>query len=518
MDSIVAISTVNRPTLWALFERVLESPLPFLALAGVVLWLAASFALAQAWGVGGDFWEHAAVVRELATHPFAPVHPLFALNLPHAFFSPYAVGLGILAYLKGSSAIRVLQWAGIANVALFLTAFYWFAKRLLGRASAAWIALLLTMVFWGLHAWYWSGFFHLHALVGTASYPSTFAAMLTLTMWGLCIVYLQGGNWKYLLLLTPLGAVVLLTHPTTALAMVVGVAALAVGFGTGKQLRSRALLLAVIPCAFLIAFLWPYYPFFSLITEDSAAFASQSRPLYEDVLPRIWPALVGIPLLIVRLQKNRRDPLVLMFLALTAIYLYGLFSGHWGYGRVIAYVVLVLHLALAGWLAGLLGRWQEKPQAHILVLGTLLLAILAVMSQSAPDYRGLEAELRQPVPPAAPYAVLSKYVGQYDVVMAELGPSGMVPPFSGKVIAAAHPVYFLPDYAVRRQELERFFEPATPARERRAILDKYHAGFLLLTKDYLAENPLAQFAPFGHIVYENGGLTLMQVTRDSVAP
>jgi hypothetical protein len=44
--------------------------------------------------VGGfDFWEHAAVLRELSVHPFYPRHPVLDLGAAHAFF-PYLVALG----------------------------------------------------------------------------------------------------------------------------------------------------------------------------------------------------------------------------------------------------------------------------------------------------------------------------------------------------------------------------------------------------------------------------------------
>jgi hypothetical protein len=50
---------------------------------------------------GGDSWEHAAVVRELASHPLHPVHPILLLDAPHSFYSPYALGIALISWTTG---------------------------------------------------------------------------------------------------------------------------------------------------------------------------------------------------------------------------------------------------------------------------------------------------------------------------------------------------------------------------------------------------------------------------------
>jgi hypothetical protein len=45
----------------------------------------------------GDFGDHAAVVSELATHPFSPKHPLILLDALHSSYSPYALGTAFIS-------------------------------------------------------------------------------------------------------------------------------------------------------------------------------------------------------------------------------------------------------------------------------------------------------------------------------------------------------------------------------------------------------------------------------------
>src|SRR5574339_524743 len=99
------------------------------------LWIVAlgTFVLCAAYvwrgAFSSDFWEHAAVVRELAARPFAPLHPLLRVDAPHAYVSPYLLAVGLVARLTHASAIPVLAIAGLFNLVLLVLVF----RRLLVR-------------------------------------------------------------------------------------------------------------------------------------------------------------------------------------------------------------------------------------------------------------------------------------------------------------------------------------------------------------------------------------------------
>ncbi|PYP80212.1 MAG: hypothetical protein DMD35_05575 [Gemmatimonadetes bacterium] len=94
--------------------------LRFPALAVFVVALVAAHAARGHWI--GDFWEHSAVVRELATHPLHPRHPLLVVDAPHALANPYALLVALFCRVTGASAATGLATASIVNLLMPLVA------------------------------------------------------------------------------------------------------------------------------------------------------------------------------------------------------------------------------------------------------------------------------------------------------------------------------------------------------------------------------------------------------------
>ena len=66
----------------------------------------------------GDFWEHSAAVRELATNPLSPRHSQLLLDKPHALFSPYSLGVTYFSRVAKIDAVTALSITGIFNLIL----------------------------------------------------------------------------------------------------------------------------------------------------------------------------------------------------------------------------------------------------------------------------------------------------------------------------------------------------------------------------------------------------------------
>ena len=198
----------------------------------------------------GDFWEHAAVVRELATNPVSPRHPQILSDAPHAFYSPYTVFAGWVSRATGLDSFRTLAVLGMANLALLLSALWVFSVALLRRREAAFYVLLFTLVLWGRQAWDCSGFFHLHVLGYVLPYPSTFAAALALfAASGYCRM-LRTGNHLWLIPVALAGLIVALTHPPTFIFFCVCAFSLTLGIPSGRlPFREYAALSA---CVFIL--------------------------------------------------------------------------------------------------------------------------------------------------------------------------------------------------------------------------------------------------------------------------
>ena len=78
----------------------------------------------------GDFWEHSAVVRELATHILHPKHPQLLSDAPHAFYTPYTVMVALLARTLRLSAVTALSIMGLFNLLLFFLGLRLFVRSI----------------------------------------------------------------------------------------------------------------------------------------------------------------------------------------------------------------------------------------------------------------------------------------------------------------------------------------------------------------------------------------------------
>jgi hypothetical protein len=157
----------------------------YLLLSSVLVALMTSQTLNQQWST--DFWEHGAVVRELATHLLHPRHPLLPVDATHPYFSPYTVAVGALAKLLGMGPVGALSVAAVLNLVLFLVGFRLFVARLAANPLAPFSALLFTLVLWGVSPWRWSGFLNLNSLGFGLPYPSMFAT---------AIACCRSGRWR----------------------------------------------------------------------------------------------------------------------------------------------------------------------------------------------------------------------------------------------------------------------------------------------------------------------------------
>ncbi|MCZ9347684.1 hypothetical protein NGM37_59380, partial [Streptomyces sp. TRM76130] len=326
--------------------------------AGLVCWLVISLAY---WRVPlcCDAGQHAAVVERLAADPFHPRHPMADLpGAGSAYYSPFALAQGVFARLTGLGTWEVVRLAGPLNLLVLLTGVNRFVRTLTPRPWAPVPALAAMTLLWGTERAWWSGYLGLMSMTGNLGYPSTFAVGLTFWAWALTgtrardtrrVRYVGPGGLPGLPGYAALGVLyglVLLVHPITSVAAVLGAVALVAGWQprwTGPVLARWALTGAT---AALTGGAWPYFDVFALAGDDSVD--AMHRTLYGQLAEEFWLAVVvGLPALWLRGRRSRRDPLVLMFALDCLVVAYGWFSGHYTYGRVLGLALVPLQFALA---------------------------------------------------------------------------------------------------------------------------------------------------------------------------
>ena len=462
-----------------------------------------------------DFWEHAAVVRELAVRPFSPRHPILAVDATHAFFSPYHLAIALAARATGASPISALAIAGLVNIVLLVLALRRFLVRLLPEGAAATpYALVFILLLWGRDAWWWSGFLHIDFLPFVVPYPSTFAAAGMFLGLSLLLDALDHGRVRAFGGIAILVAVCVIIHPPTAVVLFAGLAALFVARAHTRWLINGALLLGAVVAGVAATMAWPYFPVLNLLVAPPREFHRYGAVFYQRVPAQIWPALLALPVLAWRLRRTRRDPLVLFVAFLGAIYALGAITGAYGLGRVIAYIVVFILIALAcavaTWECRLPARRAWLVPAYALLVAGVFAAyhrgrLVGIVRAEAPTWPVIE-KILAPVAPA-------------DVVLTDSRTSYVVPALTGgHVIGWRHPIYWVPDQTERRQALERFFAAAED--ERRALIARYHVKWILLDRRQVALTPNEEgrLVALGSLVAQRESLVLLTMAPFNALP
>ncbi len=464
----------------------------------------------------GDFWEHNAVVKELATNPFSPHHPQLLLNAPHAFYSPYSLTVGLLARLLNNDSILALSIAGIINLIMLLFALNLFLKELFKNEAVVFYSFLFIPLYWGLTSWYFSGFFNLESLSYNVSYPSTFSAWLLFITLTYLIRFSKSHNKLYLIPIVIFITLVQISHPLTYIVLITGIIAFSIGLNDFKRIELLFVFLTII-IAFGLSVLWPYYPYLKLILSDSNLFNARNGIMYDSVISKIYPLFICIPLLFLRLKQNRRDSISIFFIGLALIYLFGGITGKYALGRVISYAVLILQIILANYVAEIEnGLKFAKFKSHTLKFSFSIFIILvlfpfsynAMINTASHALHKLKNNYEQ-------YAFLSRYTKQYDLILADLNTSWMVPSFGGKVIASEKPLPFVKDEKSRQNDINSFFNSKTPLPAKIAIVQKYDVNYLLLNKkEDNWESLENSFRKYGSINFQNNNFILMRFNNN----
>ena len=462
----------------------------------------------------GDFWEHAAVIRELAAHPVHPGHPLLDLPTPHPLFTPYHLALALVVRATGLVPFRVLGIAGVLVLGILAFAMWQFARWWLRSVIAAPFLLGFSLLLWGHEPWRWSGFLHVGIVGRTAAYPSILGLSLAILALACGARYLETGRARFAVAAGALAGAVILIHPFSVGVLWSGIAAL-IWRALRDDPRRGFAIGGAVALGTLAATAWPYYSLLGLIAASGSAYDAQQRPVYERFLERTLPILFAVPLFVQRLRKDHRDPTAVTGSALSALIAFGFVSGRYSIGRSIPGAILMAHAALADWTANRALPWltaafaRSRLRAASVSAGALVLlsAIAVNFAETWPLCVPGHAH------PLAPYAFLARTVGAQDVVLADLKTSAMVPVVAGRVVAVNNALPFVDDAGARRSDVAAFFGTGTSNDERSRILRRYHVRWVLLNHsadvDELALEPWLRTR--GRAIYEDSRFVLIDV-------
>jgi len=444
----------------------------------------------------GDFWEHAATIKELATNLIHPKHPLFGIDVPHPFFSPYSLLLSIFMKLSGvSNPINVLAFMGLVNLILFLFIFRKFLKIFLNMSDALIaLSLFLILFMWPLGIYEWSSFFDFEVLFYVLPYPSTFCFTLTLLVFICYYIYLTTfKNYFFVCIIIFFMVFILLTHLPTFIWTLCGLTSITVViFLFQKKSNILLLFFVILGSTIFLACLWPYYSIFSLVLANNQKFHLDSLIFYYNY-KLVIPSLIFFAFctlcyiiklffernLLYAFNKGEIIFLVMFFISLS-VYFLGYIFNLYGIGRIISFIQIISQVLTANFLYKFLILNKKKSLFLILCLCTIL--VFSVVKLSQPPLLRAYKFFSGKHYSYNLYMKIAKYVQHYDIVLANVKVSWPIPSFSGKIVASLHPTHWI-NNEIRKKDVSFFFSKETSLDERKRIIDKYKVKFVLINKD-----------------------------------
>jgi hypothetical protein len=138
-----------------------------------------------------------------------------------------------------------------------------------------------------------------------------------------------------------------------------------------------------------------------------------------------------------------------------------------------------------------------------------LVAVASVPTLARPYLAPLLHKPTKLVRLRAPLDRLLRGIGQRDVVLSDLVTSWRIPSSRGRIVAALHYEFFVPDQARREADLDAFFAADASVPFRLALLRKYQVRWIVLNPESLPPRVYDDLMVPDAVVGRAGGLSLL---------
>lgn len=474
-----------------------------------------------------DFWEHASDIRAFMNNPFNPGHPQFLTTDPHVFLNPYNFIVALSGLTVGLDQITSLALFSIVNYCLFFTGLYLFISTIdnKNKKDICFYTVLLILFLHGENTWQFSGFFNSEIFLSVMPLPSTFVMGLSLI--GLYLNFLRLKHSRNVLLFALLAITTfsILSHPLTTIFLFTGLLAQSL---VDKRISSLITFTLLFFLTFLIASFWPFFSIVNLMFSGGNTYHALNINLYSNILEKIWPSLIFIPFIINIIFNKFNRVLLFSLIILIGIYLYGYFFQRYAYGRSISFILILVNIFIAIFIIKQELTLKKFNQDIYLFTQLIFIIILVIFNASwikESTQRTLTIansfRIGRPIfneITFSDYTFLKQYIGQNDLIIADLNSSWIIPAFSGKVIATMLPAPLVKDVISRTNDMVSFFNLNTSAETRCRIINVYKPKFLFLINppETNFESLFDQFGPNGggHLIFRNTKFTLLEINKN----
>lgn len=456
----------------------------------------------------GDFYHHAAFIRQLKTAPFELGNPFFEGPPVYTLYWPYEYLISLVSNSSGLSPHESLALFGFINLSLLFFTLKKLSSRINPSRLMPPLSLLLILLFWPGDPLNFSSFYSLTTICFVASYPATFAFVLSLNC--ILIAIADHSTLQRKIAISLMAVLVILIHPITF--MFLGVTLSSIWLTKWRGSIKEISIPIALSFAFLVAYFWPFFPLSELIFGSTFSSDPNGYAVYRKFLERYWPTFVALPILFLRLKNNPRDFLSLSYFGLYTLYGLGYFLEIWNLGRSIAFIMFISHILVADFIINFCSWYGKKchcllsPVYPTLILG-ILLSKLSLVSwawtqhaiQNKPSlYHDAEA--------------IAAQITEGSTVIAPPDISLALPSFGVKVVVFNTPPFFGTSFQSRNDDLRSFFTPDTANQNRSELIKKYDADYVVIPNGHPVIDPLLRSEAIKGVKFYNQEYVILEVS------
>ena len=437
-----------------------------------------------------DYWQHLSAIRSLSADVITPAPLYIDADYETHLYTPYHLFWAIVFRVTDIDLFDLSIVIGLTNAALFLTACKCLAVRFLRRKDYDATVALVLLYFWGNHIT-WSGFYSFAMLPIMTVYPYQFAFPVSLILISFFFdPPFRSRTWYLVFALAVF--IVFLTHPITASFLLLSLAVkvlIAKDATTSEKIFGFAPLLGGLLCGFF----WPYFSVADVVfvtVGDMSAFGG-SEAFYDHPARQAGPAILGVLALLQLRRKAPRDFFAVGLLACTLVYA-GNLAGEVSnvLSRYLIYIIFFLQMLFL-YLLRFAGdvRWRSA----VWVIFFLVVGVAGVHHTriALGNQFGLYRDLALGTPWGrhstryhfADFRAMAGGAAAPQVVMVDPRWAFVVTAYTDLRVVATpwgHPT--MTNFAARLGDARSFFDPATPADEKKHLLEKYDVSFIILSK------------------------------------
>jgi len=481
-----------------------------------------------------DAWEHERSVKVMTETLWPPEslgNPTYAAPEASIRYSPYSLALAGVCRVTGMSPYTAMGIAGVVNTLLLGLAIPAFLGIFRCRAAAPSVLIVMVVLF-GRPTEY-ANSLALSDLPWHQVNPSAFAYALALLAWALYDrLMVRGGAasmFTAAIACGLMGAVAILSHGMTGVFLMCGIAGIRLSQPRKPMPVELMVFVATSAVAFIACWLWPWYDFLeATMTEPNEWFWYIDGVLRKMVfvwgLPTLALAVVTLPwqghplvrfghlallgtLAAAAIAAARESALFmrLVFVGLTIVNVAIGFAAH--------QLGLFDPRTWPAWIGELRrGQWKGITAALLaMMLGYCLFfqaaAILREPYLARPLLAPIMGRENKQAMVRETYTRGLAEVALRDVVLADMETAWPVPSFSGRIVAALHLEFFVPDEEERRADVAAF-EAAADLETIRRIVEKRDARWILLDDRRASWGRLSRLLPAGAVAAQERYLHL----------